>query len=188
MSKLLEIIGRGITVDTADLIWFWLDAVKNHERNIDPAQVQRLDKIVELVGNKKIEAAEEQLRLYLFDNSSCARGRLAAAAIHISKNQLQQAVQELNSVYMRQPNNTMALYALGYCYERLGKESQAVEFYQDCLKFKNYLQLPRQRLAAIYFKNSQLEKTIQEYELLRNEYPDDISSLVTLGHLYIANG
>ena len=88
---------------------------------------------------------------------------------------------------MRQPNNTMALYALGHCYERLGKESGAVEFYQDCLKFKNYLQLPRQRLAAIYFKNGQLEKTIQEYELLKDEYPDDISTLLTLGHLYIAN-
>ena len=80
----------------------------------------------------------------------------------------------------------MALYALGYCYERLGKESQAIEFYQDCLKFKSYLQLPAQRLAAIYFKNGQLEKTIEQYEILKNEYPDDISTLVTLGHLYIA--
>ncbi|GAJ00964.1 unnamed protein product, partial [marine sediment metagenome] len=95
-------------------------------------------------------------------------------------------VEELNSVYMRQPNNTMALYALGHCYERLGNESGAVEFYQDCLKFKNHLQLPRQRLAAVYFKNSQLEKTIQEYELLKDEYPDDILTLVILGHLYIA--
>src|SRR4030042_1426450 len=86
---------------------------------------------------------------------------------------------------MRQPNNTMALYALGYCYERLGQESQAVEFYQDCLKFKSYLHLPAQRLAAVYFKNRQPERTIQQYELLRKEYPDDISTLVTLGHLYI---
>ncbi|MFA7485764.1 MAG: tetratricopeptide repeat protein, partial [Phycisphaerae bacterium] len=69
---------------------------------------------------------------------------------------------------------------------RLEKEAQAVEFYQDCLKFKNFLQLPRQRLAAIYFKNGQIEKTINEYEKLRGEYPDDIPSLVILGHLYMA--
>ncbi|NQT02326.1 MAG: tetratricopeptide repeat protein, partial [Planctomycetes bacterium] len=74
---------------------------------------------------------------------------------------------------------------LGYCYERLGKEAQAIEFYQDCLKFKSYLQLPAQRLAAIYFKKGQPEKTIEQYEMLKNEYPDDISMLVTLGHLYI---
>ena len=187
MSRLLEILGRAMTVDTADLIWHWLNVVKPLKGDSEPAQEQRLDKIIELIGNMKIEAAQEQLRLYLFENPSCTRGRLSAAAVCLSKSQLHSAIEELNSVYLRQPNNTMALYALGHCYERLGKESQAVEFYQDCLKFKNYLQLPRQRLAAIYFKNRQLGKTILEYELLRNEYPDDISTLVTLGHLYIAN-
>ena len=186
MSLLLEILGRAMTIDTADLIWNWLNAVKVCEPEDISAQYHQLNKIIELIGDMKLETAQEQLRLYLFENPSCTRGRLAAAAICLHKNKLHNAIEELNSVYLRQPNNTMALYALGHCYERLGKESQAVEFYQDCLKFKNYLQLPRQRLAAIYFKNSQLEKTITEYELLKNEYPDDISTLVTLGHLYIA--
>ncbi|MHC4708616.1 MAG: tetratricopeptide repeat protein, partial [Planctomycetota bacterium] len=187
MSKLLEILGRAITVDTADLIWHWLEVVKPYQQQESP-QYQQLSNIIELTGDKKGDAAEEQLRLYLFDNPSCVYGRMAAAAMCLSKNRLQSAIEELNSVYMRQPNNTMALYALGHCYERLGRESEAVEFYQDCLKFKNYLQLPRQRLAAIYFKNRQFEKAIREYELLRQEYPDDVSALVTLGHLYIANG
>jgi tetratricopeptide (TPR) repeat protein len=187
MSKLLEIFGRAITVDTANLIWHWLNAVKSYRQEDESPQYQQLNKIIGLIGDGKPDAAEEQLRLYLFENPACVYGRMAAAAICLSKNQLQNAIEELNSVYLRQPNNTMALYALGYCYELLGKESQAVEFYQDCLKFKNYLQLPRQRLAAIYFKNRQLEKAIQEYELLKNEYPDDVSALVTLGHLYIAN-
>jgi len=188
MSRLLEILGRAITIDTADLIWHWLNVAQPGRADSDNAQLQQLGKVIDLLGDKKLEAAQEQLRLYLFENPSCIYGRMAAVAICLSKNQLQQAIEELNSVYLRQPNNTMALYALGHCYERLGSQAQAVEFYQDCLKFKNYLQLPRQRLAAIYFKNSQLEKTIEEYQLLRREYPDDISSLVTLGHLYIAVG
>jgi len=187
MSRLLEILGRAITVDTADLIWHWLDEVRTSKDDSESPQYQQLNEIIELVGDMKTDAAVGQLRLYLFENPSCTRGRLASAAIALHKNQLNEAVEELNSVYLRQPNNTMALYALGHCYERLGKESQAIEFYQDCLKFKNYLQLPGQRLAAIYFKNGQLEKTIQEYELLKGEYPGDISTLVTLGHLYIAN-
>jgi len=187
MSRLLEILGRAVTLDMADLIWHWFAAVKLYQTGEDSPQMQRLDKIIELVTNKKAETAAEQLKSYLFDNPDCPRGRLAAAAISLSQNQIHDAIEQLNSVYMRQPNNTMALYALGNCYERLGKETQAVEFYQDCLKFKNYLQLPRQRLAAVYFKNRQFEKTIQEYELLKAEYPDDISTLVTLGHLYIIN-
>ncbi|MGA1979446.1 MAG: tetratricopeptide repeat protein [Sedimentisphaerales bacterium] len=186
MSRLLEILGRGMEVDTADVIWHWLNVVALPKDDGDSAQPQQLNKIIELMGNRKVEAAREQLRLYLFENPDCTRGRLASAAMCLNENQLDSAIKELNSVYLRQPNNTMALYALGHCYERLGKESEAVEFYQDCLKFKNYLQLPRQRLAAVYFKNGQLEKTIAEYELLRSEYPDDLSTLLSLGHLYIA--
>jgi tetratricopeptide (TPR) repeat protein len=187
MSRLLEIFGRAITVDTADLIWHWLDIHQQHTKaSRDFPQYQQLSKVIELACDMKLDAAQQQLRLYLFENPSCTHGRMAAAALSLHNNQIQEAVEELNSIYLRQPTNTMALYALGHCCERLGRESEAVEFYQDCLKFKNYLQLPAQRLAAIYFKNRQLEKTIQQYELLKNQYPDDISTLVTLGHLYIA--
>ncbi len=186
MSQLLEILGRAITIDIADLLWHWLNAAKLPKDDSQSARYSQLNKAIELIGVRKLDAATEQMRLYLFENPSCTYGRLAAAAICLYNNHLQEAIKELNSVYLREPNNTMALYALGYCYERLGKESQAIEFYQDCLKFKSYLQLPAQRLAAIYFKNGQLEKTIEQYEILKNEYPDDISTLVTLGHLYIA--
>ena len=88
---------------------------------------------------------------------------MLAAGICLHKNEIAEAIEALQSVYLREPNNTMALYALGHCYERLGHEAEAVEFYQDCLKFKNYLQLPRQRLGAVYFKNGQIEKTIIEF-------------------------
>ena len=186
MSRLLEILGRAITVDTAELIWHWLDTTCHAKNSTGSPPSQHISKIIELIADRKTESAEKQLRLYLFDNPACPHGRLAASAICLSKNQLTGAVEELKSVYVRHPNNTMALYALGHCYERLGFEAEALEFYQDSLKFKNYLLLPRQRLAAINFKNRQFEKTIQEYELLRAEYPDDVAALVTLGHLYMA--
>ena len=187
MSALLEIFGRAITIDTADLIWHWLNAGKHPQDNAKSSQPEQLNRVINLMGDMNLDAAQNQLSLYLCDNPACTRGRMAAAAICLHRNRLKEAIDELNSVYMRQPNNTMALYALGHCYERLGKEQQAVEFYQDCLKFKDYLQLPAQRLAAIYFKNAQLEKTIQQYELLEDQHPDDISTLLTLGHLYIAD-
>jgi len=112
MSKLLEILGRAMTVDTADLIWHWLNAVKLPKDDSESAQCQQLNKIVELMDDRRAEAAEKELRLYLFENPSCTRGRLAAAAMCLHNNQLDNAVEELNSVYLRQPNNTMALYAL----------------------------------------------------------------------------
>jgi tetratricopeptide (TPR) repeat protein len=186
MSQLLEIFGRAIVFDTADLIWHWLNTVRLPVDDNKPDRCEPLNQTIELMGQMKLDAAAEHLRMYLFEYPSCTHGRLAAAAICLYQSQLTEAIKELNSIYFRQPNNTMVLYALGYCYERLSKEAQAKEFYQDCLKFKSYLQLPAQRLAAIYFKNNQLERTIEQYELLKSEYPDDISTLLILGHLYIA--
>ncbi len=187
MSKLLEIFGRAITVNTADLIWHWLNTVNMDNQQTAKLQNADFEKAIELLGNMDLDAAQEKLRFYLFENPDCACGRMAAAAVCLHKNDLEKAVEQLQSIYLRQPSNTMALYSLGYCNERAGRAPEAVEFYQDCLKFKNHLQLPRQRLAAIYFNNSRIDKTIREYELLTTEHPEDISSLVLLGYLYIAD-
>ncbi|MBN2456723.1 MAG: tetratricopeptide repeat protein [Sedimentisphaerales bacterium] len=188
MSKLLEIFGRAIAVDTAELILHWLDSAKKCQADSETESCRQLNEIIGLLSSGQIETAQQQTKLYLADNPASALGSMAAADVYIQKNELRNALEQLNSIYLRYPSNTMALYALGHCYERLCEESKAVEFYQDCLKFKNYLQFPRQRLAAIYFKNGRIEKTIQEYELLKDEYPDDLPTLATLGHLYIANG
>jgi tetratricopeptide (TPR) repeat protein len=184
MGGLLEMFGRAITVDASDLIWHWL----SEQRRDDAPSVRErhLNHIVDLLGEGRSEEAAEQLRLYLFENPSCSLGRMAAAALALRDNNLKEAVDEVNSVYVRQPNNTLALYILGHCFERLGQQAQAVEFYQDCLKFKDYLQLPAQRLGAIYLRQGRLDEAIDQYEPMKLHYPDDISTLVTLGHLYIA--
>jgi tetratricopeptide (TPR) repeat protein len=187
MSVLLGIIGRGITIEAAPLIWHWFDISPSVAAALEDDKRHLLVKVIDLARSQKVEQACEQLRLYLFDNPTCVLGRMAAGGLSIQMNHPADAVEQFNSVYMRQPSNTMALYALGHCYERTGDEEQAVEFYQDCLKFKNFLQLPRQRLAAIYFKSGRLDDAIREYELLRQEYPDDIYTLVALGYLYIVD-
>jgi len=188
MSGLLEILGRAVNIEIAELIWHWLDTVVPRRHASLAGQYHQLQQILELIENRKLHTAEEQLRIYLFQYPACVYGRMAAAALALQDSRLREAITQLDSVYFRQPNNTMALYALGHCYERLGYEPQAVEFYQDCLKFKSYLQLPAQRLAAIYFKNGQIEKAIQQYKLLRSEYPGDLATLLTLGQLYTAAG
>jgi len=188
MGGLLELFGRAITFDASDLIWHWLAERQRTWAESASLQERHLARIVDLMGDSHMDAATEQLRLYLFEHPSCCFGRMAAAELALNANNLPDAIEELNSVYMRQPNNTVMLYALGHCYERLGHQAQAVEFYQDCLKFKGDLQLPAQRLAAIYFKEGRLDEAIAQYEPMSRYYPDDISSLVTLGHLYIAAG
>jgi len=190
MSKILEILGRGVDTDLPQLISHWLDVVKQNYSmdNRQVAKITSLQNVFALLEGRKIETARQKIRLYLFEHPECPAGRLTSAAFCIYHNELQKAIDELNSAYMRQPSNTMVLYALGYCYERLGHQPQAIEFFQDCLKFKNFLILPRLRLAAIYLHNARLEKTIYEYKQLNNEYPGDLHSLVLLGSLQLAAG
>lgn len=184
MSKLLEIFGKGISVNTAEVLWHWLNNILSQKEPSDA--VSQLLLILDHLANRELVLAEEKLKLHLFENPDCVCGRMAAAAVCLHYNDPEKAIEQAQSVYLRQPANTMALYVLGYCYERLGKIEQALEFYQDCIKFKGYLQLPRQRMAAIYLKEGRLDCVTREYELLTTEHPDDISSLVLLGHLYIS--
>jgi tetratricopeptide (TPR) repeat protein len=188
MGGLLEILGRAITIETPGLIWHWLSERREAQADTEQPENPHLDHIIDLMGYGKFSEAREQVRLYLFTNPSCCYGRMAAAALLLQDNNLKDAMEELNSVYMRQPSNTLALYLLGHCFERLGQQAQAIEFYQDCIKFNGGLQLPAQRLGAIYFRDGRLDETIAQYEPLKEQYPDDISTLVTLGHLYIATG
>lgn len=186
MGQLLQILGRGIEVETADLIWHWLGQAAEMLTNSDPHQARQLEKIVKLSSAKNPGDLHRTLDEYRRLHPRSHYADLAAAAIALNDNRLCDAFDLLKSIYSRYPRNVTALYALGHCCERLDREADAVAFYQDCLKFKNYLRFPRQRLAAIYFKNGQIEKTICEYQLLAAEYPDDLSTLLTLGHLYLA--
>ena len=185
MSKLLEVFGKGIAINTVELIWHWLDQVLP-QKNIADTAKEQLVAVIDHLANHEMVQAESKLKQYLFESPDCSCGRMAAAAVCLRNNDLEGALMQAQSVYFRQPSNTMAIYILGYCRERLGQTPEAVDCYQDCLKFKAHLQLPRQRLAAIWLRSGHLDKTINEYELLTSEHPDDIASIVLLGYLYLA--
>ena len=185
MSKLLEIFGKGITVNTAEVIWHWLSRTLSQEE--PSAHTESLFKILDHLANREIVQSEEKTRAYLSEFPDCILGRMAAAAGCLMQNDLKETLKQVQSVYWRQPSNTMALYVMGYCHERLGQIEQAVEFYQDCVKFKSYLQLPRQRMAAIYLKEGRIDRAVREYEILTSEHPDDISAIILLGYLYLAS-
>lgn len=186
MSQLLQILGRGFEVETSDLIWQWLKQVAENRRKTDPVHSQQLSEIIESATERKPIVFGGKLKEYRALHPRCYYADLAAAAEAINDSRLAEAVSLLKSVYSRCPHNVTTLYALGHCCERLGREAEAIAWYQDCIKFKNYLRFPRQRLAAIYFKSGQIKKTIEQYRQLAVEQPDDLPTLLTLGYLYIA--
>lgn len=187
MGQLLHILGRGLEVETSELIWHWLDQSAAMLAKSDPPRARLIEKIIEFSTAKNPARPLQMLDEYRCLHPHCRYADLAAAAIALNDSHLCEAFELLKAVCSRYPGNVTALYALGHCCERLEREEDAIAFYQDCLKFKNHLRFPRQRLAAIYFKNGQIEKTIREYQLLAEEYPDDLDILLILGHLYLAS-
>lgn len=182
MSKVLEIFGKGITVNITDVICHWIHQMISQESS---ENADSMHTILDSLANRETIQAKEQIVAYLKQCPECVFGRLAASAVCLLEGDLQEVIKQTQSVYWRQPSNTMALYILGYVHERLGHIEQAVEFYQDCVKFKSYLQLPRQRMSAIYLKEGQIDRAVKEYEILTSEHPDDISSIILLGYLYL---
>ena len=190
MNRLLEILGRAVTQDLSDIIWHWINQAKLYDQNLEPSHYLAIEEILDLIDDRKmqkIDRALEKVTVYCFENPDCVYGHMAAAAVYIRQNRVLEAIKELNQVYQRQPGNTMALYSLGLCCERTDQIQKAIEFYQDCLKFKDYLLLPAQRLAAIYLAKGQIQNSIKQYELLVKHYPYDISILILLGYLYITD-
>jgi tetratricopeptide (TPR) repeat protein len=183
MSKLLEIFGKGLTVNTAEIVGNWLSQKLSYEE--PSVRIKILSEINSCLANRELDHAENKIQEYLSDFRECILGRMAAVTLCLLQNDPEEAIKQAQSVYLRQPSNTMALYVMGYCSERLGQTAQALEFYQDCIKFKSFLQLPRQRMAAIYLKEGQLERAAKEYEILTSEHPDDITSIILLGYLYL---
>ena len=180
MHRLLEILGRGLNIDPLELVLDWFDAADNHSHQEDS-----LAQIIEFIRESRTDKAYSELDLYLHTNPTSDKAHLAAAAICLNNRQVTKAADHLELACKTKVNNTIILFLRGYCQELLGKNGEAIKFYQDCLKFKSYLQLPRYRLAAIYFKNGQLDKTINEYELLAKDFPDELAIFLTLGSLYL---
>ena len=187
MHVLLEMLGRGTTVNIPELLAHWLQRYSPGHADLKPREM-RLSDIIECLGNQRLCAAEDLLRLYLFEKPECVYGCMAAAALAVAEHRYQEAIDYLDTVFTSQPGNTMALYVLGHCHELLKHEDKAVEYYQDCLKFKSNLELPLMRLAAIYGKNAHYEQAAHIYAMLYEMMPEDITTQLILGYLHIAAG
>jgi tetratricopeptide (TPR) repeat protein len=184
MNQVLQVFGRGVSLDVADMVtqWFEKGQIVADEQCIEP----ELSRCITLLVEKQFSRLEEPLRLYLFSNSKCVYGLMINAAWHLFEGDVTQALDAFKAVYQLQPANTLAAYGLGHCHERLGQYDEAAQYYQDCLKYSHHLELPLQRLAAIYARQGRFESAIEQYRLLRRLLPDDLSIQNTLGYLSIA--
>ncbi|MGB8226492.1 MAG: hypothetical protein WCE45_06490, partial [Sedimentisphaerales bacterium] len=76
MSKLLEILGRGIAVNTTGLIWHWIDVIiKSSPDSVSKTEV--IDEVLNLISLGSFDIAEEKVKQYLLEKPDCTIGRMA---------------------------------------------------------------------------------------------------------------
>ena len=186
---LLEILGRGVTVDTAELLTGWLNEYGYTLGDRDDAAYKAwLEAVVKDLLDRRFEAAEQRVRSHLAADPRSVAGHMALAALCLHDEATARAQASLEIICGQRPDHTLALYALGHCSERLGDEATAVACYQDCLKFRSFLHLPLLRLAAIHVKNLQYESAIEHYLGLRQIDPESMSIHVAIGTLSLVSG
>ncbi len=184
MNQVLQVFGRGVSLDVADMVTQWLEKsqIATDQRDIEPDLRQCVTCLIE----KQLSRLEEPLRLYLFAHPKCVYGHMINASFHLYRGDVTLALDAFKLIYQLQPANTLAVYGLGHCYERLSQDQEAAQYYQDCLKYSQNLELPLQRLAAIYARQGRFESAIEQYRLLQRLQPEDLSIQNILGYLSIA--
>ena len=184
MNQVLQVFGRGVSLDMADMVTQWLEKgqIVTDEGCTEP----ELGRCITLLLEKQFSRLEEPLRLYLYANPKCVYGHMISAALHLFQGDVTMAMGAFTAVYRLQPANTLAAYGLGHCHERLSQYEEAAQYYQDCLKYSQHLELPLHRLAAIYARQERFESAIEQYTLLQRLLPDDLSIRNALGYLSLA--
>ena len=184
MNQVLQVFGRGVSLDVGEMVAQWLEKsqVVTTEAQVEP----ELRQCVTFLIQRQFTRLNEPLRVYLFSNPKCVYGHMIQAALHLFEGNVATARDAFKVVYQLQPANTLAAYGLGHCHERLSQHEEAAQYYQDCLKYSQSLELPLERLAAIYARQGRFESAIEQYCLLQRLLPDDLSIRNTLGYLSIA--
>ena len=85
----------------------------------------------------------------------------------------QTAIAKLTSVIELEPNNTRALYNLGYAYRQTGDKAKAIEFAQRAVESNPDQIYVHQGLGYAYMDNGQTEKAMAEFEEELRRHPDE---------------
>ncbi len=114
MNQVLQVFGRGVSLDIADMVVQWLENGQNaiQEQWIEPD----LAHCITLLIQKQFSGLEESLHPYLFANPKCIYGHMINAACHLYLCDIANAAETFKQVYQLQPAITLAAYGLGHCY------------------------------------------------------------------------
>ena len=196
MSYLLELLGRGLDNDLGDVLdrYFWspsgqsLDQLKEqvaaHPKWPDAWCRVGVAYLRALHVPKAIEHLSEACRR----KPDYVAARLALAAAHDEQGHPDRAMEHLKIANLNSPGQVRILFALGYCCEKLQHPETAAEYYRDAARADGNFLGARERLAAVAVALGRTGEAIEQYEHLRQMWPEKAWIIAALGQLHYREG
>jgi len=194
MSNILEVLGKGLEPNLMSLLLprckkLSQDEISHYEQQIyerpeDIAFAFILGVHYASVG--ATDKAEELFNQILLTDSRHLDTYLAWAALCSSTGYVDESILKLQDAYEIFPEDPRILFALGYCYERLGELKVAVDYYQKAASRRMIHAM--HRLGAISMYQQDFKALQDQYETLRNENPGVVWNYIILGQTQLQNG
>ena len=192
MSHLLELLGRGLQSDIADLLdrHFRAPTIRSIEQ-LQASCRQHPDwpDVHFQLGLAYLRAAQvpeaiEHLSQACRQKPDYLAARLALAAAHEENSDPVAALDQLKIANQTHPGETNVLFAIGFCHEKLLQPKAAAEAYRDVVESDPSFRPARERLAAVAVFLDDIDAAIEQYRALQLAEPHLAWIHSALAHLY----
>ncbi len=196
MSRLLELLGRGLEGDLGDVLdrYYWSPpaepvdelAERCHDHPDWPDMQLRL--ALTYLRASRVEDAIDHLRQACRRKPDYLAARVALAAAHAEKGSPQAALDQLKIAGQIAPAGAPVLFAMGFCCEKLGRAADAAEYYRDATIRDGAFRPARERLAAVAVFLDRVEEAVEQYEALLRAHPEEPWIRSAVAHLHCRAG
>ncbi|MCH7596197.1 MAG: tetratricopeptide repeat protein [Planctomycetes bacterium] len=190
MSYLLEILGRGLL---ADLKAAFRDLLRDDtERSTTELEEEAVKSpeskrrwAIRLLEEKQFSRARDVFSQVIDADPSNRVGRVGLACCLDELGLTRAAIEQLHNSFMGNPKDSATLFAIGFCAEKVSEIEDATVAYEAALEEAPQLRNAHERLAAIHFKQDNVDGAITHYEHLSWCEPADLNASITLANLYV---
>jgi len=196
VSRLLELLGRGLDRDLGDVLdrYFWPSQTTGDEDRPardreQPGSHEALHRLgVDCLREQKIGPAIEALTRACRLNPQFPPSRIALAVAHAERNGGAEAMEHLKAASALLPDEAPIHFAVGLCGEKLGRPEEAARHYQRAIACDGSNRPARERLAAVGVRLDHIDQAIDQYVKIGQANPGDASLRSVLAHLYYRAG
>src|SRR5579871_2250645 len=153
----------------------------------DPKNAKAHEVLVfSLTALSQPEQAAQEMDLWLASDPSSQRERMVRSAISLSKEDLPEAIKQLEDAAAQQNHTAQTLVSLGNLYQAAGNYAKAQEAYQKGAEIDPGDIEPRKGMAWMYARMGKLDKAHEEFRHIAEVKPDDPEARGALAAFFMA--